>query len=51
MAFALQNFNEYLRTGQRAVAEALGRDVVTFAYGERPFEPYEEKEQREIILC
>jgi len=39
MAFALQNFNEFLPPGQRLCAERVGRDIIKFTSGESPFEP------------
>jgi hypothetical protein len=33
-AFMLQNYNEYLPDGQKAVAELMGRDLVTFVNGQ-----------------
>ncbi len=40
IAFALQNYNQYLGSGQKEVAEQLGRDIITFAHGVPPFERF-----------
>lgn len=39
-AILLQNYNEFLNGGQKAMAERMGRDMVEFAYGREPFKPF-----------
>ena len=40
IAILLQNYNEYLSSGQRACAERFGKDVIGFINGEEPWEPF-----------
>ena len=35
--FALQNYNSFLSDGQRACAERIGRDIISFVCGREPF--------------
>ncbi|KAF3763587.1 hypothetical protein M406DRAFT_49189 [Cryphonectria parasitica EP155] len=39
-AIVLGNFNEYLSDGQRACAEKMASDLLTFVNGQDPFPPY-----------
>jgi len=41
IAILLQNYNEFLSSGQRACAERFGKDVIWFVNGEEPWKPYE----------
>ncbi|KAH8881346.1 alpha/beta-hydrolase [Thozetella sp. PMI_491] len=43
LAFLLQNYNEYLGPGQRAAAEQMADDFITFVNGNSPFEPFGDK--------
>jgi hypothetical protein len=44
-AFLLQNFNEYLASGQKNVAHQMARDFIAFVYGEDPWRAYEDNEK------
>lgn len=39
-AILLGNYNEFLGDGQRACAEKMAGDMISFAYGKEPFPPY-----------
>jgi len=41
IAVLLQNYNEFLSSGQLACAERFGKDVIQFINGEEPWKPYE----------
>lgn len=40
VAFLLQNFNDHLDETQRASAVQFAEDVIAFAYGKKPWEPF-----------